>query len=150
MSASLATAVAVMAACQIYKVVVCSIRDRRLQLSRLLSTGGMPSTHTALVTALTVSLALWYGLASEYLAISGVFAAIIAYDSIRVRGMVDLHTRILRDLQAKVAGSAGIVIPRWVGHTPAETGVGVLVGAAVAVALHLLTRGGLRVGPSGG
>jgi acid phosphatase family membrane protein YuiD len=140
-SASLITALTVMSACQLYKVVVHSIQRGRPDLRRLLSTGGMPSTHTAFVTALAVSVAFWRGVAGEHFAITSTFAAIIVYDSIRVRGMVDLHTRILRDLQARVPGAAGIKIPRWVGHTVAEVAVGLVLGAAGAVAGYYLLRG---------
>ena len=126
-------ALAIMACCQLFKVTLESIRTRTFAVGRLLSTGGMPSTHSAFVTSLAVSVALWHGVASEYFAITSVFGAIIVYDSVRLRGMVDLHTRILRDLQARVAGSAGIGIRRWVGHTPAETAVGFAVGVAGAV-----------------
>jgi uncharacterized protein len=140
MSASLLVALATMAGCQLFKLVLYSIRDRRLRLAQLVSTGGMPSAHSALVTALSVSLALWRGVDSEVFAVSAVFASIVVYDSVRLRGMVDLHTRILRDLQARVPGSRGIAIPRWVGHTAAETVAGVVVGAAAAVLAGLLLR----------
>lgn len=138
MSASLLVALAVMAASQLFKLVLSSLRDRRLRLELLFSTGGMPSAHSALVTAFTVSLALWRGMDSEEFALSAVFSSIVVYDSIRLRGMVDLHTRILRDLQARVAGSRGISIPRWVGHSALETVVGMAAGAAAAFVLWLL------------
>ncbi len=146
MSASLLVALAVMAGSQLYKLVVATIRDRRLRLSAVVSTGGMPSAHSAFVTALAVSLALWRGVDSELFAISAAFASIIVYDSVRLRGMVDIHTRILRDLQARVGGSSGIRIPRWVGHSTAETLVGIAVGAAAGLLAYYLLR---PVFPSG-
>lgn len=146
MSISLLAAVAVMAASQLAKLLAYSIRARRLELHRLLSTGGMPSAHSAFVTTLAVSIAAWHGLGSELFALCAVFASIIVYDSVRLRGMVDLHTRILRDLQARVEGSTRIAIPRWVGHSALETAVGIAAGALAAVVVHLALRG---VYPSG-
>lgn len=140
MSASLLVALAVMAGSQLFKLVTATLRDRRLRLSAVISTGGMPSAHSAFVTTLTVSLALWRGVDSELFALSAAFASIIIYDSVRLRGMVDLHTRILRDLQSRVGGSSGIDIPRWVGHSTAETLVGIAVGAVAGVLSYLLLR----------
>jgi uncharacterized protein len=141
MSASLVAAVAVMAASQLGKAVVASIRDGRLRLDPLVSTGGMPSAHSAFVTALAVSVALWRGIGSDAFAVCAVFASIIVYDSVRLRGMVDIHTRIIRDLQARVPGSSGTSIPRWVGHSAAETLVGIAVGGAGALGCYLVLRG---------
>jgi hypothetical protein len=141
MSLSLLAALAVMAVSQLFKLARYSIRDGRFRLSHLLSTGGMPSAHSAFVTTLAVSVGLWRGLGSEVFAVSAVFGSIIVYDSIRLRGTVDIHTRILRDLQSRIPASADIRIPRWVGHSVAETAVGIAVGGVAAVALYLGLRG---------
>jgi len=137
MSVSLACSLAVMAASQLFKVIAYSARDGRLRLFYLFSTGGMPSAHSAFVTTLAVSLALWRGLSSEVFAICAVFASITIYVSLGLRGTVDIHTRILRDLLGRVGGSSGISIPRWVGHSVAETVVGIVGGSAAAVAAYL-------------
>jgi len=146
MSLSLAAALGVMAVSQLFKLARYSIRDRRFSISHLLSTGGMPSAHSAFVTALAVSVGLWQGLGSDVFAACAVFGSIIVYDSIRLRGTVDIHTRILRDLQARTPGSLDIVIPRWVGHTVAETAAGIIVGSAAAAAVYLALRGVLPGG----
>jgi hypothetical protein len=146
MSLSLIASVAVLGASQLFKALVASVKERRLCIPILFSTGGMPSAHSAFVTTLTVSVALWYGVGSEIFALCVVFASIIVYDSVRLRGMVDTHSRILSDLQLRVSGSRGSTVQRRVGHSPSETVVGIVVGAAAAVLVHLLL---LPVFPSG-
>ena len=76
-SSSLVVAVAVQLASQLFKVVFYSLREGRLRLDYFISTGGMPSAHTAFVTALTVSLGLHHGFASEFFAVAFVFSVII-------------------------------------------------------------------------
>jgi acid phosphatase family membrane protein YuiD len=60
-SVSLAGALAVQVACQLFKVVLYSIREKRLAISYFISAGGMPSAHSAFVTALTVSVGMGSG-----------------------------------------------------------------------------------------
>jgi len=129
-----------MALCQTFKLIIYSIRDRRFVLRHLFSTGGMPSAHSALVTTLAVSIGLWRGPASEVFAAAAVFSLIIVYDSMRLRGTVDIHTRILRDLQQRVPNSADIPIRHMVGHSPKETLAGTIVGTAASVAIFLLLQ----------
>ena len=78
LSVSLVSAVVVQVACQAFKVVFYSIRERRLAFSRFISAGGMPSAHAAFVTSLSVSVGLWNGVRSDVFAVACVFSLIIA------------------------------------------------------------------------
>jgi acid phosphatase family membrane protein YuiD len=137
-SRSLFVAVAIQLLSQLFKVVFYSLKERRLRLDYFVSTGGMPSAHTAFVSALTVSLGLNYGFASEFFTISFVFSTIIVYDLVRVRGAVHAHSRILAMLLEKVQLRQKVVLPHLVSHTVPEILAGLVVGCGAGVAAHLL------------
>jgi acid phosphatase family membrane protein YuiD len=137
-SRSLIVAVAVQLASQLFKVVFYSLRERRLRLDYFISTGGMPSAHTAFVSALTVSLGLHHGFASEFFTVAFVFSAIIVYDLVRVRGAVHAHSRILAMLLEQVRLRKTVVLPHLVGHSLPEILAGLGVGCGAAVAAYYL------------
>jgi len=137
-SRSLVVAVAVQLASQLFKVVYYSLRERRLRLDCFISTGGMPSAHTAFVTALTVSLGLHHGFASEFFAVAFVFSVIIVYDLVRVRGAVHAHSRILAMLLEQVRLRGHIALPHLVSHSLPEIGAGLVAGGAAAAAAFYL------------
>ena len=137
-SRSLLVAVAVQLASQLFKVVFYSLRERRLRLDYFISTGGMPSAHTAFVSALTVSLGLHHGFASEFFTVAFVFSAIIVYDLVRVRGAVHAHSRILAMLLEQVQLRQKVVLPHLVSHSLPEIIAGLVVGCAAAAAAYYL------------
>ena len=139
-SISLATAVIVQVACQLFKVALYSIRERRLNLSYFVSAGGMPSAHSAFVTALTVSVGLRGGFASELFAVSCVFSTIIIYDAFRLRGAVEQHARLLAELLAERSDPRAAKLTRMVGHTPGEIVAGIAFGGGFAALVSLLLR----------
>lgn len=137
-SRSLVVAVAVQLVSQLFKVVFYSLKEKRFRPDYFISTGGMPSAHTAFVTALTVSLGLHHGFASEFFAVAFVFSVIIVYDLVRVRGAVHAHTRILAMLLEQIQLRQKVVLPHLVAHTLPEIIAGLLVGAAAATAVYYL------------
>lgn len=140
LSASLVTAVIVQVACQAFKVLLYSIREKKPNLRYFLSAGGMPSAHSAFVTALSVSIGLWNGFDSELFAVACVFSAIVMYDAYRLRGTVERHARLLRELLAKHPDVSAVGLTDMVGHTPAEIAVGIAAGGGFATLVFLLLR----------
>jgi acid phosphatase family membrane protein YuiD len=137
-SRSLVVAVSVQLVSQLFKVVFYSLKERRFRPDYFISTGGMPSAHTAFVTALTVSLGLYHGFASEFFAVAFVFSAIIIYDLVRVRGAVHAHSRILAKLMEQIQLRPQVALPHLVAHTLPEIIAGLLAGAAAAIAVYCL------------
>ena len=129
---SLIIAVSVQLLCQAYKVIFYSIKSKKLELKRFIHPAGMPSAHTAFVTALTVSIGFHNGLNSELFALSFVFSMIIIYDSIRLRGAVQSHSRLLAKLCSLLPEKEQIHISQFIGHTIPEVIAGALVGFTAA------------------
>jgi hypothetical protein len=140
LSISLVSAVVAQVACQVFKILLYSIRERRLNLRYFLSAGGMPSAHSAFVTALSVSIGLWNGFGSDLFAVACVFSAIVIYDAYRLRGTVERHARALQGLLARHPEVSADELTDMVGHTPVEIAVGIAAGGGFAALVYLLVR----------
>lgn len=148
---SLLTAVSAQVACQLFKVLRASFRLRRLEPGPFVHTGGMPSAHSAFVTALTTAVGLSAGFDSDVFAVSTVFSLIVIYDALRLRGEVARHATILtRLVRSAVFGEElleGGPLNEAAGHSLAEISAGLVVGVAWALGVWAL---GVRALGTGG
>ncbi|HLI28610.1 MAG TPA: divergent PAP2 family protein [Chloroflexota bacterium] len=123
---------------QTLKVLIHLWRDRRVNLRHLVSAGGMPSAHSALVTALATGVAITEGLRSPLFAIALVFAAIVMYDAAGVRQAVSAQARILNRMLDEIFVEQRFNEKRLrelIGHTPVEVFVGAVLGLLLALLL---------------
>ena len=134
----LIAAVAANFICQLFKVVFYSIRQGGFRPDTLVRAGGMPSAHSAMVSALTTSVGLYHGLSSTSFAIAAVFSLIIVHDAARLRGAVQLHAEVLGRLARHFPEEVGKKIPARIGHSPVEVLVGVATGIVSALLVYLL------------
>jgi uncharacterized protein len=134
-SAFLAWAIA-----QISKTIFELFRQRKLIISRLVSSGGMPSSHSALVTGLATATGRLDGVGSTAFAISVVLAGIVMYDAAGVRRAVSIQARILNQMLDEVFAGHPIAEKRLrelIGHTPFQVFVGGLLGIVVGLLVTL-------------
>jgi len=116
------------------KALVALIMLRRIDLSYLVSSGGMPSSHSALVMGLATSIARLNGIHSASFAIAAVLAAIIMYDATGVRRAVSIQARILNRMIDEYFQGQNFTEKRLrelIGHTPVQVFVGALIGFLV-------------------
>jgi acid phosphatase family membrane protein YuiD len=124
---------------QTIKLLINVWREHRVNLRYLASSGGMPSSHSALVTALATAVGLAYGLRSPIFALAVIFAAIVMYDAAGVRQAVSVQARILNRMLDEIFVEQRFNEKRLrelIGHTPVEVFVGSALGLAVALLLH--------------
>jgi acid phosphatase family membrane protein YuiD len=125
---------------QLLKTIRALVRTRRLDLSYLASSGGMPSSHTALVTGLATAVARLDGLGSTVFALAAVFAGVVMYDAAGVRLAVSKQARILNLMLDDFFHERGINEKRLhelIGHTPVQVLAGAVVGVAMGILLTL-------------
>lgn len=123
---------------QVSKTIMDLIRQRRLILSRLVSSGGMPSSHSALVTGLATATGRVVGLSSASFAIAVVLASIVMYDAAGVRRAVSIQARILNQMIDEAFQGHPMAEKRLrelIGHTPIQVFVGGLLGIGVGLLL---------------
>lgn len=121
---------------QTSKVVFESVRQRRLNLRVLAAMGGMPSSHAALVMALTTAIGRINGLASVAFAIALIFSIVVMYDAAGVRRAAGRQAMVLNRLVDDLVSQRGIKEERLrelLGHTPIEVLVGAILGILVGL-----------------
>ncbi len=124
------------AVAQVSKTILDLFRQRKLILSRLVSSGGMPSSHSALVTGLATATGRVMGLGSASFAIAVVIASIVMYDAAGVRRAVSIQARILNQMIEEAFQGSPMAEKRLrelIGHTPIQVLVGALLGIGVAL-----------------
>lgn len=134
---------------QFVKVPIYFIVSRKWDWSLVTSTGGMPSSHSAAVTALSTGVALDHGLSSSIFAISAVFAIITMFDATGVRRHAGEQATVLNQLvldfnkfveEAKVWPKKAEQekqkkLKELLGHQPIEVFFGGLTGIILALVL---------------
>jgi hypothetical protein len=141
LAVSLLVAVGVQIACQAFKVAFYSVRERRAAFSWFVSAGGIPSAHSAFVTALSVSVGLGSGFRSDVFAVACVFSVIIIYDSWRLRGAVQDHARALNKLARANRKLKLRAFNENIGHSVMEIATGIAAGGGLAVLAHFVIGG---------
>ena len=124
---------------QSVKIVIGIVRERRFNFRWLVSTGGMPSTHSAAVAALATVVGLYYGFESIIFAITAVFALITMFDAAGVRRATGHQATVLNQILDDIYEKGEIAETRLkelLGHTPFE----VFVGAALGIIVVLVMR----------
>jgi len=123
-------------AAQISKTIYELIRQRKFLVGPLVSSGGMPSSHSALVTALATATGRVTGLGSAAFAITVVLAGIVMYDAAGVRRAVSIQARILNQMLDEAFQGRPIAEKRLrelIGHTPVQVIVGGLLGIGIGL-----------------
>lgn len=119
--------------------VILGIRKRRkFSFYWLLSTGGMPSAHSAAVVSLAVCVGKELGVSSAFFAFSIVFAFITMFDAQTWRRSIGVQARILNNIRDDLQEKKKIDeyrLKELVGHTPVEVFVGSLIGIIVPLIL---------------
>ena len=132
----LLAAFAAWAVAQVSKTIYELIRQRKLLVSRLVSSGGMPSSHSALVTGLATATGRVAGFGSAAFAITVVLASIVMYDAAGVRRAVSLQARILNQMIDEAFQGKPFAEKRLrelIGHTPIQVFVGGILGIGVGL-----------------
>ncbi|HJA63368.1 MAG TPA: divergent PAP2 family protein [Candidatus Intestinimonas stercoravium] len=123
------------AAAQVLKVLIGLLVERQLNWKAGISSGGMPSSHSAFVCACATSTGILYGFSSALFAIAAVVAIVVMYDAANVRRQVGRQAKILNDviedLKIEHPDLLKKKLTEQVGHTPLQ----VLAGAALGVAI---------------
>lgn len=131
----LITAIVAWFTSQVLKIFTHAIAFREWDIKRFLGDGGMPSSHTATVSALAIFAGLTYGFASFQFAIGTLFTMIVCRDAVGVRMETGKQSLIINELKKMVESKeiAEIKLKKFVGHTPLQVLGGLIVGLVVAL-----------------
>jgi acid phosphatase family membrane protein YuiD len=124
---------------QFLKVLIGFRQSRRFRIERFFDTGGMPSSHTSLVTTLTIGVAIYSGINSAFFSIVLIFSMYIVFEAAGLRQEVGKQARVLNELIDDLLETHHFNPSRLkelVGHTWGEVSVGFLVGLLVALVAY--------------
>ncbi|MEM7712826.1 MAG: divergent PAP2 family protein [Cyanobacteria bacterium P01_A01_bin.68] len=127
-------------AAQALKLLIELIKNGKVSVSVLVTTGGMPSAHSALVTALAAGVGQTIGWASPEFALAAIFAIIVMYDAAGVRQAAGKQARILNQVIDEMFQDhpeiAAERLKELLGHTPFQ----VIAGSALGVTISWLAQ----------
>ena len=119
---------------QIFKVCTDLIINKKLNVKRIVGAGGMPSSHSAVITSLAVCIGKEYGFDSGIFAIALVMACVVMYDAAGIRRAAGKQARIIN----KILETPGLTtvevqgkLIEALGHTPVQVFVGAIIGIVV-------------------
>ena len=120
---------------QVLKIFTDFYKNRKVDVSRMVGSGGMPSSHSSLVMGMSTAIGLKHGWGSDLYIVSLIFSLIVMYDASGVRRAVgkqaSLLNRMIKDLY-KHKRILEEELKELVGHTPKEVFAGAILGIIVA------------------
>lgn len=120
---------------QIIKTIIDWRINHRLNLRRMISNGGMPSAHTAVVVAMAVMIAFREGVGSTAFAISFALTAIVINDAVGVRYHTGEQSKVINKILHRMLVEGKPLtdesLQELVGHTPTEAFFGAVIGLVV-------------------
>lgn len=128
---------------QIVKMPLDYLRTRRWNWALLITTGGMPSSHSSLVTATTLAIGLYHGFDNPLFALGVAITMIVTYDAAGVRQQAGIHAQRINVLFDELLHGHPINqkdLREVLGHTPLEVAGGILLGLVVATAQWMIWK----------
>jgi acid phosphatase family membrane protein YuiD len=120
---------------QIIKVPVEYLRTRRWNWVLLFQAGGMPSSHSALVSGVAHGIGLHFGFDTPSFAIAAAIAAVVIYDATGIRRQAGKHAAFINTIIQDLAAGhplQGEQLLEVLGHTPVEAIAGMVLGLGIA------------------
>ncbi len=99
----------------------------------LYASGGMPSAHAAVVTALMATVWLRDGFTSPIFGLSAILALIVIYDALGIRRASGHQAAAINSILKRLDKSPEPELREALGHQPSEVFVGMLLGAVIAL-----------------
>ncbi len=120
---------------QFFKVPIQYLLHRKINWGMWLSTGGMPSSHSALVTSTMLAVGLYNGFDTPIFAVALALAMVVVYDSGGVRRQAGMHAERINLIINELFSGQPISeanLKEVLGHTPIEVIGGVVLGLVVS------------------
>lgn len=121
------------AAAQGIKIILTLIVDKKFDASRIVGTGGMPSSHSSFTMALSFSIGKYYGFDSPLFAIALIFSFVTMYDAQGIRRAAGKQAEILNMLILEHKIPDVDELKELLGHTPLEVAAGALLGIVIGL-----------------
>ena len=121
-------------AIQTFKVIYDLVTTKKFNFKRIMGAGGMPSSHSAIVTGLATLIGKYEGVDTPIFALALIVAFVVMYDACGVRRAAGKQAELLNKI-VETPGLTGLQVQERLievlGHTPVQVFVGALIGVIV-------------------
>ena len=124
---------------QVFKTIYFSIKNKKLDLFTMLTTGGLPSSHSSLVSSLATVVLKVNGAGTAEFAIAVILAIIVMYDASGIRKAAGEHAKILNEMMEEkeyYSSKEYKKLKELLGHTKLEVFIGLLTGIFLTIVLY--------------
>ncbi len=124
---------------QLLKPIISLIVGEKFDFKKAFSTGGMPSSHTASVIAITTTIGIQYGLSSPFFAICTVFGLIVIHDAMGIRKAAGKQAELLNEwskIFSEIHEEGQFTqanLKTMLGHTFSQVFFGIILGLFVGI-----------------
>ena len=123
-------------AIQTFKVIYDLATTKKFNFKRIMGAGGMPSSHSAIVTGLATLIGKYEGVDTPIFALALIVAFVVMYDACGVRRAAGKQAHLLNKI-VETPGLSGVQVSERLvevlGHTPTQVIVGALIGVIVGL-----------------
>ena len=127
---------------QLFKVVLVLIKDRKLDFTRLMGSGGMPSSHSSFTVSLAVAIGFEAGFDSIVFALSLAFSFVVMYDASGVRRAAGKQASVINMIIDALEESSPVKkeekLKELLGHKPVEVFAGAVLGIIIALTYNFI------------
>jgi acid phosphatase family membrane protein YuiD len=126
---------------QFLKVPIEYLLKKRWNWALWFSSGGMPSSHSSLMVATTLSIGLYYGFGTPIFALAFAVSMVIIYDATGVRRQAGFHAQKINFIIEELLHGRPIPQERLIevlGHSPREVVGGILLGGIIALSVFFI------------
>lgn len=123
---------------QLFKVIWDLVTTKQFNFKRIMGAGGMPSSHSAVVTSLATLIGKSEGITSPIFALSVIFSFVVMYDAAGIRRAAGKQAALLN----KIVNTPGLTnlqvqekLVEVLGHTPIQVLVGAIIGIIAGLIL---------------
>ena len=121
---------------QLFKLLYDLVTTKKFNFRRILGAGGMPSSHSAVVTSLATLIGKNIGVGTPMFAMALIFAFVVMYDAAGVRRAAGKQARLLNKI-VETPGLSGLEVSERLvevlGHTPLQVVVGAVIGVVAGL-----------------
>jgi acid phosphatase family membrane protein YuiD len=128
---------------QLLKLPTDYVKTHKIHWSLMFSAGGMPSSHSALISSTTLAIGFFHGFGTPLFALALAIGMIVVYDATGIRQQAGIHAqKINQMIEALFQGHpiSDTTLKEVLGHTPFEAVMGVVLGSVVAVVVWLVVH----------
>ena len=118
---------------QFFKIVFNFFSTGKIRFGIIFETGGMPSSHSALITGATSGVGFELGFDSPIFALAVAIALIVMYDASGVRKSAGIQAAEINKLSRKLDPKSEVILKETLGHTKIEVMVGSFIGPLITL-----------------